>query len=155
MQVDEQQILSLSQRLWNDHLGLNVGPAEESSHGERERVWSSCINISGAWQGALVVECPESIVRHAAVMLFASDGDETTDEDIEDAIKELSVMIGKQMRTVLPESTKLSRPSIVNDPDRKEILASLRELTDLHLSCEGRPVRIALLEKEVQTAATA
>jgi len=155
MHVDEQQILSLSQQLWNDQFGLRVGPIQATNHGTNERTWSSCINISGAWQGALVLECPESIVRHAAAMLFASDGEETTTEDIEDALKELSVIVGKQMRQILPESTKLSRPSIVNDPDRKEILESLRGLTDLQLSCEGRPIRIALLERDVETAATA
>ena len=147
MHMDEQQILSLSQRLWTDRLGLNVGPLQEPNHEIEERTWSSCINISGTWQGALVLECPESIVRHAAAMLFASDDEETTTEDIEDAFKELSVIIGKQMRQVLPESTKLSRPSIIHDPDRKAILESLRGLTDLRLSCEGRPVRIALLAR--------
>ena len=155
MHVDEQQILTLSQQLWNDHLGLRVSPRDETTLQVDERTWSSCINISGAWQGALMLECPESIVRHAAAMLFASDDEETTTEDIEDAFKELSVIIGKQMRQVLPESTKLSRPSIIHDPDRKAILESLRGLTDLRLSCEGRPVRIALLEREGETAATA
>ena len=155
MHVDEQQILTLSQRLWNDHLGLRVIPRDETTQEGDERTWSSCINISGAWQGALMLECPESIVRHAAAMLFASDGDEITTEDIEDALKELSVIIGKQMRQVLPEATKLSRPSIVKEADRTEVLRSLRELTDLHLSCEGRPVRISLLEKETEAAATA
>jgi chemotaxis protein CheX len=155
MHVDEQQILSLSQRLWNDHFGLNIGPLQEPGPESNERTWSSCINISGEWQGALVLECPESIVRHAAAMLFATDGEETTTEDIEDALKELSVLIGKQMRQVLPEATKLSRPSIVSDPDRKEILESLRELTDMQLSCEGRPIRIALLARDAETAATA
>ena len=155
MHVDEQQLLSLSQQLWRDRLGLTVGPLDESNHEVDEKTWSSCINISGSWHGALVLECPESIVRHAAAMLFASDGEETTTEDIEDALKELSVLIGKQMRQILPEATKLSRPSIVKEADRDEVLHSLRELTNLHLSCEGRPVRIALLEKDVETAATA
>ncbi len=155
MHVDEQQLQSLSRQLWNDRLGLTVGPLDESNHEVDEKTWSSCINISGSWQGALLLECPESIVRHAAAMLFASDGEETTTEDIEDALKELSVLIGKQMRQILPEATKLSRPSIVKEADRDEVLHSLRELTDLHLSCEGRPIRIALLEKDVETAATA
>jgi hypothetical protein len=155
MHVDEQQILSLSRRLWSDRLGLRIDSDPESSNGKDERTWSSCINISGAWHGALMLECPESIVRHAAAMLFSSDGEEASAEDIEDALKELAVIVGKQMRQILPESTKLSRPSIVSEPDRSEILKSLTELTDLHMSCEGRPVRIALLEKDSETAATA
>jgi len=153
MHVDEQQVLSLSKQLWSEQLGLNIDPVEEgANHQVDEKTWSSCINISGAWQGALVLECPESIVRHAAAMLFSSDGEEMSNEDIQDALKELSVMIGKRMRSILPEATKLSRPSIVAEADRAEVLRSLAELADLHLSCEGRPIRIALLQREEQPA---
>ena len=146
MHVDEQQILSLSRQLWHDQLGLNIDTASEATnHSSDEKTWASCINISGAWQGALVLECPESIARHAAAMLFSADGEETSNEDIRDALKELAVMIGKRVRAFLPEATKFSRPSIVAEADRAEILQSLAELTDLHLSCEGRPIRIAIL----------
>jgi len=156
MHVDEQQILSLSRQLWNDQLGLNIDPAEAASnHNPDDKTWASCINITGAWHGALVLECPESIVRHAAAMLFSVDCEETSNEDIQDALKELSVMIGKRMRSILPEATKLSRPSIVAEADRVEVLQSLAELTDLHLSCEGRPIRIALLQKDEAPAPSA
>ena len=156
MHVDEQQILSLSRQLWNDQLGLNIDSGHAvTNHDPDEKTWASCINISGAWHGALVLECPESIVRHAAAMLFSADGEEASNEDIQDALKELAAMIGKRMRPILPEATKLSRPSIVAEADRADALHSLAELTDLHLSCEGRPIRIALLKKEEETSASA
>jgi hypothetical protein len=155
MHFDEQQILSLSKQLWYEQLGLNIAPIDETTnHKPEEKTWSSCINISGAWHGALVLECPESIVRHAAAMLFSSDGEETSNEDIQDALKELSVMIGKRMRPILPESSKLSRPSIVAEADRAEVLHSHAELTDLQLTCEGRPIRIALLKRDEEPAAS-
>jgi hypothetical protein len=149
MQVDEQQILSFSRELWANQLGLSITPLPtEPGMTQNEKVLSSCINVSGPFQGAIVLECPESVVRHAAAMLFAADGDEPSEEDIHDALKELAAMVGKRMRSILPESTRLSRPSVVADLDRSEALERMQGLSDLKLSCEGRPVRIALLQKE-------
>ena len=149
MHVDDQQILSLSRELWASQLGLTIDSTEQVEAAGDERTFSSCINVSGPWQGTILLERPESIARHAAVMLFSTDGDETSDEDIHDALKELAAMIGKRMRSVLPESAKLSRPSIVSDPTAIE---KLQGLNDLRMSCEGRPIRIALLEKASETA---
>lgn len=149
MHVDEQQILSLSRELWTTQLGLSIDPGGETAATSNEKTWSSCINVSGPWQGAILLECPESIARHAAAMLFASDGEEASQEDIHDALKELSIMIGKRMRPLLPDATKLSRPSVTVDARRgSEIADGMQGLSDLRLSCEGRPVRIALLQKE-------
>ena len=50
---------------------------------------------------------------------------------------------------LLPEAIKLSRPSVSADGPRvSEAADGMQELSDLRLSCEGRPVRIALLQKE-------
>ena len=119
---------------------------DETDHG--------CVKISGAWQGAILLECPESIVRHAAVMLFAADGEETPEDDIQDAVKELADMFGKKMRPFLPDETKISRPSVVEDQDNCKALSGMQSLSELKLSCEGRLVRIVLFEAAPDLAAT-
>ena len=154
MNLDEQQILSLSQELWASHLGLNIAPEQEPRADDpEEKTWSSCIKVSGPWHGAIMLECPESIVRHAAVMLFASDGEETSEDEIQDAVKELANMIGKKMQPLLPESSKLSRPSIVVDREQSKTLSGMQDMKHFEFHCEGRPVRIVLFEGEPDLAA--
>lgn len=152
MRVDEQRMLSVSKELWNSQLGLTVRPRSAAGDGQDEKTLSSCVKFSGAWQGAILVECPESIARHAAVMLFADDG-EGGEEDLEAAIKELADMFGKRIRPFLPEETKLSRPSLVEDEETCKALAGMQGLSELRLSCEGRPVRIVLFQSEPDLAA--
>jgi len=152
MQVDHQQILNLSQEVWENQLGLSISEAD-GNQATDDKTLSSCIQVSGPWRGAIVIECSESVVRHAAAMLFACDGESTSAEDINDALQELAVMIGKKMRSLLPEASKLSRPSLM-DGDGETEVDYMQGLADLKLACEGRPVRIALLQKE-QEAATA
>jgi hypothetical protein len=151
MHVDEQQILSLSREIWASHLGLNVLPEGPEVSGERKL--ASCIEVSGPWHGAIVLECPESIARHAAAMLFASDGEATPEEEIEDALKELAQLVGQKFRTLLPEAAELSRPAIVMDVAGSDALSGMHGLTELTVNCEGRPVRIALYEGEPNLAA--
>ena len=153
MHVDEQQILSASKELWTAHLGLTILPQAAGAGDAQEKTRSSCVKISGTWQGAILIECPESIVRHAAAMLFAVDGEETSEDDIEDAAKELADMFGKKMRPFLPDEAKISRPSIVDDEESCKALSGMQGLGELKLSCEGRPVRIALFEAEPDLAA--
>jgi hypothetical protein len=151
MHVDEQQILDISRDLWQTHLGLDLTPETqaESPPQEDERILSSYVKVSGSWQGAILFECPESVARHAAAMLFAADGEGTSEDDIEDALKELAEMIGKKMRTHFPEPTKISRATLGT-----AAIADLHGIHDVKLSCEGRPVRIAVYEAEPEPTPT-
>jgi len=143
MQVDEQQLFEVSRDVWSSLLGLQVRSANPLPATGVERVWSSRINVSGDWQGAIVIECPESIGRHAAAMLYEADGEATPEDEIRDALSEVASKIGDRVRSLLPEDARLSRPATsVNGTD----LAAGQGVRELHLDCEGRPVRIALLD---------
>lgn len=154
MHVDDRQILTASRELWTSHLGLTVLPPTDAAGDVQEKTWSSCVKISGAWQGAILLECPESIVRHAAVMLFAADGEEASEDDFEDAVKELAEMFAKKIRPFLPDETKISRPSFIENEENCKALSGMQGVSELRLSCEGRPVRIVLFEAQPDLAAT-
>lgn len=143
MQVEEQQLFEVSREVWSSLLGLQVRSADRAPGTGAERVWSSRINVSGDWQGAIVVECPESIGRHAAAMLYEADGEDTPEDEIRDALSEVASRIGDRVRSLLPEDARLSRPSTTADGTDAPAGEGLREL---YLDCEGRPVRIALFD---------
>lgn len=155
MTLDQQQILSLSRDLWASVLGLNIGPAPTRRElAQQERVWSSRINVSGPWRGAIVIDCPESVARHAAAMLCSADAESASAEEITDALSDLAKIVGEKMRSLLPASSELSRPSVVEPSIPPHAPSGMRDLGALTLSCEGRPVRIAFLEAEADSSAT-
>lgn len=153
MKVEAHQIISASREVWTDHLGLTLTPSTETDAVGEERSWCSCVKLSGSWQGVILLECSESIVRHAAAMLFAADGEDTSEDELADAAKELADMFGKKMRQFFPPETKASRPTIVEDRENCKALAGTRTLSELNLTCEGRPLRIVLFESEPEVAA--
>jgi hypothetical protein len=155
MKVEAQQIISASKEVWTNHLGLTLTPRVDTDAAADERSWSSCVKLSGSWQGAILLECSESIVRHAAAMLFAADGEDTPEDELADAVKELADMFGKKMRPFLPAETKVSRPTIVEDQGTCKALIGARTLSELNLTCEGRPLRIVLFESEPEAVVAA
>jgi hypothetical protein len=150
MQVDERQLFEVSRDVWSSLLGLQVRSVAGSGKKATERIWSSRINVSGDWQGAIVVECPESIGRHAAAMLYEADGEQTPEDEIRDAISEVASRVGDRVRSLLPEDARLSRPATTPDGIDRTAGESFREL---RLDCEGRIVRIALLTSAPATVA--
>jgi len=155
MQLDERQVLDVSKDLWTAQLGLQLArQADGATAAEQERMWSSCVRASGPWYGAIVIECPESIGRHAAAMLLSADGQAATDAEIQDAVNELAEMIGGKLRAILPQSTKLSRPTSIEAPAAgSTLLEGLHGQSDVTLHCEGRPVRIQVFEGQPDLAA--
>jgi CheY-specific phosphatase CheX len=148
--VGEQQIFEISRDVWANRLGLSIVPAPaDAAPDSGDRTLASCVKISGSWSGTIVVECPESIARHAAAMLFHESG---SDEDARDALGELAEMIARKMRPLLPDESKLSKPAMLEGDDA---LSGLKNLSELRLSCEGHPVRIALFESESEPTPTA
>lgn len=147
MQVNEQQIIGVSQELWSSSLGLRLAhdsvPIEP---GEPTR--SSCMKASGAWTGALLVECPESVLRHAALMLFDQEAEAVVGTDMDDALTELAEMIGRKLRDVLPEKTKFSKPAMIDDESAAKVPGEIASRREISLSCEGRPMRLIVFESE-------
>lgn len=154
MRIDEQKVLSLSRELWASVLGLDIDRADnERKTATREKTWSSCITVSGPWRGAIVLECPESIARHAAAVLASADGESPSNEEIQDALGELAGMVGLKLRALLPQRVELSRPSVAPSAEHAAAVSGMHNLGELRLSCEGRLVRIAVLEGEPNLAA--
>lgn len=145
MQVNEQQIIGVSQELWSSSLGLSLA-LEDGLPDPGEPTRASCMKATGAWTGALLVECPESVLRHAALMLFDQESDAVAATDMDDALTELAEMIGRKLRDVLPEKTKFSKPAVVDDESQAKLPGEIASRREISLSCEGRPMRFVVIE---------
>lgn len=144
MQVDDSKILGILRDLWQTQLGLSLSQASEEPEDAGPKL-ATCVKVSGAWEGSIVLECPEPIARHASAMLFESDGEETSGDDAHDAVAELARMIASKIQPLLPLESKLSGVAKISNG---KTLDGMRDLSELRLSSEGHPVRFVLLENE-------
>lgn len=146
MSMDRNRILETCQTLWQSVLGLNLDETNANGDGQSENLIASYVQLSGGWDGAVVVECAESITRHAAAMMFQEDAEELTASDLQDALNELTRLIGKNMQKRLSDPGKVSTPKPLPSGEMPSALASMRDLEQLQLDCEGRYVRIGVRE---------
>ena len=73
---------------------------------------AACVQINGAWEGAVVIDCALSMAHQAAGIMFGSDGDSVSDEDVQDTLAELVNMIGGNLKALLRGPCTLSLPTV-------------------------------------------
>lgn len=81
------------------------------------RTYAGVVQIGGAWDGAVAVQCGERLVRRAARSMFGlTDGDLSAVE-MQDALGELANMVGGNFKSLLPEPCFLSLPVTIEGDD--------------------------------------
>lgn len=74
---------------------------------------TAAIFFAGAWKGAVLLECSETLARRwTSRLLSMTEPTEVTD-DVRDAMGELVNMVGGNLKSVLPRGVGLSMPSVV------------------------------------------
>src|SRR3990172_2061058 len=60
------------------------------------------VEITGAWEGGVALECPWGFVRQAAGLMFEIEPDRVTVDQLEDTLCELTNIVGGNFKALLP-----------------------------------------------------
>jgi len=148
MSIDEKNILECCRSAWEPLLGLSVRRREGAECVDGETRFGSYVRIKGAWNGAVLVEYPRSVARHADAVLFASDAESVSDDDLQHALNELTRLLGQELQKRLPESTRVSGGKPAAEGRDTPRLSEMRPIEAFELSCEGRVVSVTVLERD-------
>jgi len=154
MDFSTEEIYTLAETIWNSTLGLAIEPDSSGAFGTHPRSTAACIQITGAWNGAVMLDCPAEIARLAASIMFHTEPDRVTLTDVQDAIAELANMFGGNIKGLLPATCYLSLPAVVEGADYSARVPGSRLKNRLSFLCNGHVISIAILERiEPKTAA--
>ena len=106
--------------IWTTMVGLEAIPAPFNTSDMKRLnsgLLTGCVQITGAWRGAVLVNCYVSLARKFASSMFGMSEHEVTPQDINDALGELTNMIGGSFKSFLPESSTLSLPVVIEGQD--------------------------------------
>ncbi len=124
-QLDE-AIQGIVTTVWDSVLGIRVEPEDPISAfsqntrdpaKEQEHTYAGVVQISGAWDGAVTVQCSARAARHAAQTMFGLSDDDVSVADLQDALGELTNMTGGNIKALLPETCFLGLPVVVEGAD--------------------------------------
>ena len=146
MQFLEMEIRQVAETVWTTMLGIELLPAPGVPPGT-DRVVSGSVLLTGAWEGAITIECSADFARHAAATMFGVEPGSASLADTRDAIGELVNMTGGNVKALLPEPCRLSLPNVMEGTDTTTRVPGGEPVTTLAFDCQGSPLVVRLLKK--------
>ena len=154
MTFAENEICRITESIWHSILGLDVRRTVHIRlHDGTQRFLTGCVQITGAWQGAVTVDCSTRLARRIAALMFGIDPDAAKTEEIRDALGELTNMTGGNIKSLLPSPCALSLPTVAEGLDYTISFPGGRLLSQVAFDCQGEPLLITLMEKDEELAA--
>jgi chemotaxis protein CheX len=150
MQYLEKEIRAFVEMIWSTVLRMDVKPEIPSAAPPAQAI-EGRIRIRGGWHGTIVLQTDEKLANRAASkMLCLASGAAATDKDAQDAIAELTNILGGNLKALLPGPSQLGLP--VAGPSNDHGLGPVRGhiLSELSFHCEALPLRVKLFEDEAQ-----
>lgn len=115
----EDSIADIVATVWETVLGMRV-ELDESLHltvSPDHPTYAGIVQIHGAWDGAIAVQCSDTLARQAASTMFSIPADAVSVSDMHDCLGELTNMIGGNLKALLPEPCALGLPVVVEGHD--------------------------------------
>lgn len=146
--ITQDEIITIAQSVLGTMFQIEAVPDEVFADSfNAEPAFTGCVQISGQWQGAVLVQGTCRLERILASVFFDIGESEVTDTDIRDAIAEITNMIGGNIKGQVPSPSFLSIPSVAVGNDFNFHLPGATLLSQAVLGCHGEPLRIVLCEQ--------
>jgi chemotaxis protein CheX len=152
MMITSEDIVTIAQNVLSTMLELEAVPSEVACVCDGTDQVSGCVQISGQWQGAVVVQSSEYLAKIFACRLFDTSIDAVTDEDLRDAFAEMTNMIGGNIKGQVPCPSFLSIPSVTTGRDFDFHLSGVSSIRDVTLVCDEELLRIMICEEDLAHA---
>ncbi len=118
--IDREVLEEIAGSVWETVLceGLVAADSEGSLTGGQEdlEVYACSIDIRGAWEGQVSLQCPEPLARRVAAAFFKIDPDRAEASEVRDALAEITNMFGGLLKSSLPEPSRLGLAVVEENP---------------------------------------
>lgn len=134
-------VSTITRSVWNAMLGMELTEA----YGDAPTGMTGWVEIHGAWNGMVTVSCSPAAARFAAGAMFDVAPDDTSSEDVDDALRELANMIGGNVKALLPEPCQLGLPHIVGHDPTPAACDSGTPVSTVELDCAGERLVVTVI----------
>jgi chemotaxis protein CheX len=121
MNIESEDIESIVSAVWESILERPLWKSEAGGTYQR----AGNIDILGLWSGSVMLEVDRESLRRAAAAMFEANTEQVTEFQMNDALAELTNMIGGNVKCLIDKPTRLSLPSVqtvdLDDPDLGEV----------------------------------
>jgi len=125
-------------------LGLEVTPCPTKFDEILERPARAHIKISGKWQGIVSVVMERNLARQLAEKMFSLEKADASKEEINDAISEMTNMIGGNLKSLLPQPSQLSLPIVDTNDDLD--FSFMKQVSQVVFKCLENKFKVAIYQ---------
>lgn len=153
--VEEQDVVRLIDEIWLTTLGMathqvDSNDAIESGDGV---TLDGLINITGDYQATVALQVPRPLASKVASAMFRLGERTPRGEDMQDAIGELTNMLGGNLKAMMPGSCQLSLPAVVEGNSYSIRVPTSHSLMRVAFACNGHRAMVSLLSAPTSKAA--
>ncbi len=142
MSVTAEDLARIAADVWRDVLSLEIGPCESAEPGDL----TGCIQITGAFRGAVILIVPNNVAQSAAAAMFALDAGAVGKDEARDAIGELTNMIGGHVKSMVASPSQLALPSVIPGGEHCLERCRLQLLAEQAMAAPGGRFNVQVME---------
>jgi chemotaxis protein CheX len=113
-QVSCDDLAAITRQVWSSFLGLELADVPVEAAVLAGPVMSAVVRISGAWEGAVRVQCSPPHAAAAAAQMFSIDASAASAADASDVLGELANVVTGNVKSLLPAPSALSMPAVTS-----------------------------------------
>lgn len=146
MVIEENDVRQLTDEIWGGMLQIQLLPTAKGS-GFGGGI-GACVQITGAWEGAVRVDCSMQLARLATARFLATEPEKVDIAQIRDAMGELANMSAGSVKPLLPRPCQLSLPSVADGGDYTLTVPHGEVILNTCFDFKGEPLRITVLQRK-------
>ena len=138
-------IIEITHSIWETMFALPLEAGSGGTLGSDPAI-TGAVHIDGAWEGAVMLQCPRALADRLTTVLFQGDGTPTSD-DVRDAMGELTNMLAGNVKALLAEPSHISLPAVALGADYELSVVGTHPVATVSFTCEGSPFTVTVLER--------
>jgi chemotaxis protein CheX len=142
--ASDEQIVAITQDVWSSFTGTAIDSASEVVALDAGDVTFGRVAVTGPWQGCVLLACPTQLARNAASAMFDLPAEQLTDDEVADALGELTNMIAGNIKSLLPGPSRLSMPAVMVSASSTVRMPHAVLVNTVSLACEGLPLTVSI-----------
>jgi CheY-specific phosphatase CheX len=144
MPIEASDVTQMTNEIWSGMLQIDLKPLIDVP--ARLKGIGACVQITGAWEGAVRVDCSRPLAQLVTARFLGVEPEEVEIEQVRDAMGELANMSAGSVKPLLPPPCHLSLPTVA-DGDCNLTIPHVEVLLTTAFEYEGEPMKITILKK--------
>jgi chemotaxis protein CheX len=149
----DDEIFQITQSIWASILDLAIeidaGAGSRLSE-SRDRTLTGCVQLTGDWEGAVLLYCTKTLALTAASIMFETEPESLTVEEVQDALGELANMTAGNIKSLLPGASRLSLPAVVEGLDYSMIVPGSEVVRQVGFTSADQPLQVTLVRRKTE-----